>query len=202
MEENPLHFYSAPKLLKMPLIYYFCRKIHMAKRIIMITGGQRSGKSEQAEAIATSLSVTPVYLATAIADPSDEEMQRRIASHRARRGSQWTNIEEPLHLAAHDLTGRTVLIDCITMWITNIFFGNNEDVQRSYEVFAEELQRLIEIPDTTLIFVTNEIGLGGISANSLQRRFTDLQGLANRLVAVKADEVIMMISGIPLMIKQ
>lgn len=174
----------------------------MAKRIIMITGGQRSGKSEQAEAIATSLSEMPVYLATAISDPSDVEMQKRIASHRARRGNRWINIEEPLHPAAHNLAGRTVLIDCITMWITNIFFDNNEDVQRSYEFFAKESRRLIEIPDTTLIFVTNEIGLGGINANSLQRRFTDLQGLANRLLARQADEVIMMISGIPLMIKQ
>jgi len=169
-------------------------------KIIMITGGQRSGKSEEAERLALSLSERPVYLATA--QVLDEEMRHRVTLHQQRRGPQWTNIEEPLHLSRHDLNGRVVLIDCLTLWLTNMFFEEtyDGDVERVLQAAKEEFDRLAE-QDATLIVVTNEIGLGGTSENALQRRFTDLQGWMNQYVAKQADEVVLMVSGIPLKVK-
>ncbi|MDE6114189.1 MAG: bifunctional adenosylcobinamide kinase/adenosylcobinamide-phosphate guanylyltransferase [Muribaculum sp.] len=170
-----------------------------AKRIIMVTGGQRSGKSMFAERVALELSDHPVYIATA--EPRDDEFRERVRLHRQRRGSEWTNIEEQLHLSVHDVTSRTVLVDCVTMWATNIFFHCGEDLDRSLAMFRREYDALIASTDTTFIFVTNEIGLGGTSSNAMQRRFTDLLGIANRHVAESADEVHMLISGIDLKIK-
>ena len=169
-------------------------------KIIMITGGQRSGKSEEAERLALSLSERPVYLATA--QVLDEEMRHRVILHQQRRGPQWTNIEEPLHLSQHDLNGRVVLIDCLTLWLTNMFFDEtyDGDVERVLQAAKEEFDRLAG-QDATLIVVTNEIGLGGTSENALQRRFTDLQGWMNQYVAKQADEVVLMVSGIPLKVK-
>jgi len=166
----------------------------------MITGGQRSGKSEEAERLALSLSERPVYLATA--QVLDEEMRHRVTLHQQRRGPQWTNIEEPLHLSRHDLNGRVVLIDCLTLWLTNMFFEEtyDGDVERVLQAAKEEFDHLAE-QDATLIVVTNEIGLGGTSENALQRRFTDLQGWMNQYVAKQADEVVLMVSGIPLKVK-
>ena len=94
----------------------------------MITGGQRSGKSEEAERRALSLSGTPVYMATA--KVWDDEFRERVRRHQERRGPQWTNIEEEIVLSRHDVTGRVVLIDCVTLWLTNIFFQNGEDTDR------------------------------------------------------------------------
>ena len=169
-------------------------------KIIMITGGQRSGKSEEAERRALSLSANPVYLATA--QVMDEEMRHRVQLHQQRRGPQWTNIEEPLHLSRHNLNGRVVLIDCLTLWLTNMFFEEayGGDVERVLQAAKEEFERLAE-QDATLIVVTNEIGLGGTSENALQRKFTDLQGWMNQYVAKLADEVILMVSGIALKVK-
>ena len=91
------------------------------KRIILITGGERSGKSVYAEQLALRLSEQPVYMATARI--WDEEFRQRVRIHRERRGAQWTNIEEEKYLSRHDLTGRTVLVDCVTLWTTNFFFA-------------------------------------------------------------------------------
>ncbi|MCH5326171.1 MAG: bifunctional adenosylcobinamide kinase/adenosylcobinamide-phosphate guanylyltransferase [Duncaniella sp.] len=172
-------------------------------QITLITGGQRSGKSEMAEGLALSRSEAPVYLATATVNPGDAEMARRVAAHRERRGPQWSTIEEPLAPSAHAavLEGRTVLVDCLTLWATNLFFANGDDEERAFEAFRREFELLAAIPGIDLIMVSNEIGLGGISPNPLQRRFTDLQGRVNRLAATVADEVYFMISGLPLKIK-
>ena len=168
------------------------------KRIILITGGQRSGKSEQAEAMALSLADNPVYVATA--HVWDEEFQARVRRHQERRGPQWTNLEEELHLSRHDLTGRVAVIDCVTLWLTNFFFANESNVNQSLELAQAEFDKFTAA-DATYIFVTNEIGLGGVSDNALQRQFTDLQGWMNQYIAQKADEVILMVSGIPVKIK-
>lgn len=169
-----------------------------AKKIIMVTGGQRSGKSEFAEHTALSLSSSPVYLATA--QPYDDEFRHRVRLHQLRRGPEWTNIEEQLYLADHDLSSRTVLVDCVTMWATNIFFQCGEDIDKALDMFRKEFDRLLTI-DSTFIFVTSEIGLGGTSENAMQRHFTDLLGLVNRHVARHADDVYLLISGIDLKIK-
>ena len=167
------------------------------RRIILITGGQRSGKSQEAEKLALSMSPTPVYMATA--HIWDEEFRRRVEIHQQRRGSQWTNIEEERWLSHHNVEGRVVLIDCITLWLTNFFFETQDAEQTLTEVKAE-FDRFTS-QDATFIFVTNEIGSGGVSDNAVQRHFTDLEGWMNQYVAQKADEVILMVSGIPVKIK-
>lgn len=168
------------------------------KKIIMVTGGQRSGKSARAEAMALSLSPLPVYVATARI--WDEDFRRRVEAHKERRGPEWTNIEEPAALSRLDMTGRVVLVDCVTLWATNIFFEHGEDPAKALEVLKDEFYKFTS-HDATYIFVTNEIGLGGISENTMQRRFTDLQGSANQLIAASADEVYMLISGLELRLK-
>jgi adenosylcobinamide kinase/adenosylcobinamide-phosphate guanylyltransferase len=175
------------------------------KRIILITGGQRSGKSLYAEKLALSLTDHPVYLATA--HVWDEEFRQRVVRHQERRGSQWTNIEEEKLLSRHDVSGRVVVIDCITLWCTNYFFDRHADEwdQPSVDDALRELQAEFDRftrQDATFIFVTNEIGSGGVSDNAIQRRFTDLEGWMNQYVAAKADEVILMVSGIAVEIKR
>ena len=168
------------------------------KKIILITGGARSGKSSYAEKMALSLTANPVYLATARV--WDDEFRERVNRHQERRGPEWTNIEEEKELSRHDLTGRIVLIDCITMWCNNFFFDLNDDVDATLRAMKEEFLKFTN-QDATFIFVTNEIGMGGTSTNDIQRRVTDLQGWMNQFVASQADEVILMISGIPVKIK-
>lgn len=166
-------------------------------KVILITGGQRSGKSGHAEQLALSLTDSPVYLATA--HIWDDEFRERVRRHQERRGQQWTNIEEERYLSRHDLTGRVVVVDCVTLWLTNFFFDNN-DVDQTLTAAKDEFDRLTR-QDATFIFVTNEIGLGGVSDNALQRQFTDLEGWMNQHIAHRADEVILMVSGIPMKIK-
>ena len=176
----------------------------MKKRIILITGGQRSGKSQYAERLALSLSDHPVYLATA--HIWDDEFRQRVLIHQQRRGEAWTNIEEEKHLSRHNLDGRVVVIDCITLWCTNFFFtqGAKEWEQPSVDealcALKDEFDRFTN-QDATFIFVSNEIGSGGVSDSVVQRRFTDLQGWRNQYVAGCADEVVLMVSGIPVKIK-
>ena len=172
-------------------------KVEVKRKIILITGGQRSGKSCQAEQLALSLSEHPVYLATA--HIWDEEFRERVRKHQERRGPQWTNIEEEKFLSRHDLTGRVVVIDCVTLWLTNFFFETS-DVDQTLDAVKQEFDRFTA-PDATYIFVTNEIGSGGVSENALQRKFTDLEGWMNQYIASKADEVILMVSGIPVKVK-
>jgi adenosylcobinamide kinase/adenosylcobinamide-phosphate guanylyltransferase len=169
-------------------------------KIILITGGQRSGKSRHAEELALSLADNPVYVATA--HVWDEEFRERVRRHQERRGPQWTNIEEEKFLSRNDLTGRVAVIDCVTLWLTNFFFENqNHDTQQVLDMVKAEFDRFTA-QDATFIFVTNEIGSGGVSVDSVQRRFTDLQGWMNQYIASQADEVILMVSGIPVKIKE
>ena len=170
------------------------------KKIILITGGQRSGKSSKAEEMALQLSDNPVYLATA--HIWDEEFRERVRRHQERRGPQWTNIEEELYLSKHDLTGRVVVIDCVTLWLTNFISIEHGtlNIEHCLAMAKEEFDKFTQ-PDATYIFVTNEIGSGGVSDNALQRRFTDLQGWMNQYIAAKADEVILMVSGIAIKVK-
>lgn len=168
------------------------------KRIILITGGARSGKSTHAEKLALSLSPNPVYLATARI--WDEEFKQRVVRHQARRGPEWTNIEEEKTLSRHPLQGRVVLIDCVTLWCTNFFFDLKSDTDQALVAAKEEFNRFTA-QDATFIFVTNEIGMGGTSENEIQRKFTDMQGWMNQYIAAHADEVILMVSGIPVRVK-
>lgn len=168
------------------------------KRIILITGGQRSGKSSYAEKMALNLSPNPVYMATSRI--WDDEFRQRVIKHQERRGPEWTNIEEDKALSGRDLKGRVILIDCVTLWCTNFFFDLQSDVDVSLQAIKQEFDRFTA-QEATFIFVTNEIGSGAVSENTLQRHFTDLQGWVNQYIAAKADEVHLMVSGIPVLIK-
>ena len=167
-------------------------------KIILVTGGQRSGKSTFAEDMALALTDKPVYMATARV--WDDEFRQRVERHQRRRGPQWTNIEEEKTLSRHDVRGRIVVVDCITLWCTNFFFDLRSDVQASLEALKREFDAFTR-QEATFIFVTNEIGMGGVSENELQRRFTDLQGWFNQYVAARADELYLMVCGIPTKIK-
>lgn len=170
----------------------------MERQIILITGGSRSGKSTYAEKLALSLSDSPVYMATARI--WDEEFRQRVIAHQQRRGPEWSNIEENKYLSRHALAEKVVLVDCVTLWCTNFFFDLNADVQVALDALQKEFDLLIR-QNAIFIFVTNEIGMGGVSPNEIQRKFTDVQGWMNQYIAARADKVICMISGIPLQIK-
>lgn len=168
------------------------------KKITLITGGQRSGKSSYAQKLALSMSNSPVYLATSRV--WDDEHRARIERHKSDRGNEWTNIEEEKELSKHDFYGQVVLVDCITLWATNYFFDMQSDVEDALHALKAEFDKLVE-QDAKFIFVTNEIGMGGMSDNEVQRKFSDLQGWLNQHIAAKADRVYLMVSGIPVKVK-
>lgn len=173
------------------------RGIKMSK-VILVTGGQRSGKSSFAEKLALSFSAQPIYIATSRV--WDEEYKQRIIRHQKDRGDEWLTIEEEKNLARHQLTGKVVLVDCVTLWATNYFFDLDSDIELVLSELKKEFIALIE-QDACFIFVTNEIGLGGTPENTLQRKFTDLLGWVNQYIAEQADEVYFMVSGIAMKIK-
>jgi adenosylcobinamide kinase / adenosylcobinamide-phosphate guanylyltransferase len=172
----------------------------MPKQIILITGGARSGKSKYAEERAAGLGPRRLYVATA--EAKDDEMAQRIAAHQKRRGSAWTTVEEPVQLAETLLAGggRTdcALVDCLTLWLSNLIFRDDESVEEKVENLVQTLPRL----DFSVVFVTNEVGAGIVPDNSLARRFRDLAGWTNQRLAALAHEVVLMVAGIPMIIKK
>ncbi len=168
------------------------------RKIIFITGGQRSGKSSFAQRLAEDFSTDPLYLATA--RYWDEDFKERIRRHQADRSEIWTTLEEEKFLSRHNLTGKTVLIDCITLWLTNIFFDNKYKLNPSLDEAKQEWNKFIE-QDFTLIVVSNEIGMSLHAPDEMSRHFTDLQGWMNQHIAKTADEVYLTVSGIPIKIK-
>ena len=166
--------------------------------IHLITGGQRSGKSEFAEKLILTKTTQPVYLATSRV--WDDNHRKRIKAHKIRRGNNWHNIEEEKFLSKHDLNGRVVLLDCITLWLNNFFFDNEENDEKTISEAKEELNKIFS-QNCDWIIVTNELGLGGHPGNEIALRFNDIQGFINQYIAEKADVVTMVISGIPMEIK-
>ena len=170
----------------------------MAK-IHLVTGGQRSGKSHFAQETALKQSESPVYLATARI--WDDDFKERVSRHKKDRGGNWETIEIPVHISGASVSGRTVLLDCITLWLTNLFFDNKQlKTDGILDLAKKEFEKLIQ-QDAGFIIVTNEIGMGVHAENEVARKFTDLQGWMNQYLASLADEVTLMISGIPVKIK-
>lgn len=167
--------------------------------ITFITGGARSGKSSFAQRMAESRSNKPVYLATARV--WDDDFRKRIERHQQDRGSQWINIEEEKYLSRASVKDQTVLLDCITLWLTNIFFDNNFEMEKSLSDAKEEWARFVA-EDMDLIVVSNELGMGVHPVEESARKFADLQGWMNQHIAAMADEVYLMVSGIPVNIKK
>ena len=168
-------------------------------RLIFITGGARSGKSRYAQELGLQHSGNPLYVATARV--WDEDFRERVDRHRGERDERWTTIEEEKYLSRLPLAGRTAVIDCITLWITNFFSDSGYDPKASFAACREEIDLLLA-HDAFLIVVSNEIGMGLHAETEAGRQFTDLQGRVNQYLAARADEVILMISGIPLTVKK
>jgi adenosylcobinamide kinase/adenosylcobinamide-phosphate guanylyltransferase len=173
----------------------------MTQRIILVTGGARSGKSSYAESRARELGERLLYIATA--EARDDEMAQRIAEHKKRRANLWTTIEEPFELLQALMRQRhktdCALVDCLTLWISNLLLRHNEEYAR--RKVAELLDTLPAL-DFSLVFVTNEVGWGIVPDNPLARKFRDLAGWANQRMAAAADEVVLMVAGIPTFVKQ
>jgi adenosylcobinamide kinase/adenosylcobinamide-phosphate guanylyltransferase len=172
----------------------------MAK-VIFITGGARSGKSRFAEKLAEGFGAPLGYVATGMA--GDPEMADRIRRHRLRRGEKWQTLEEPFDvagvLAGHDGCFRAMLLDCVTLWLTNLLLHCDDParVRSEVQILAEALPALT----TPTILVSNEVGMGIVPENALARTFRDLAGEANELLAAAADEVYVVFSGLPLKLK-
>ena len=169
------------------------------REVIFITGGARSGKSRYAQERALQLSREPVYVATARI--WDEEFRRRVDRHRQDRDDRWTLLEEEKYLSRLSLKGKTAVIDCVTLWINNFFADLRYDTEACLSACREEIDRLLE-QEASLLIISNEIGMGMHADSEAGRKFTDLQGWVNQYLAGRADEVILMISGIPLTVKQ
>jgi adenosylcobinamide kinase/adenosylcobinamide-phosphate guanylyltransferase len=163
-------------------------------RRVLVLGGARSGKSRHAEGLADVRSGRRLYVATA--EPGDSEMQIRIDEHRARRGKSWLTLEEPVYLSEllrkECRPDRFVLVDCITLWISNLMHQGME-VQPA----IAELCTLIPRLEGQVLFVSNEVGQGIVPDNELARRFRDEAGFANQQIAEACDEVIFLIAGLP-----
>ncbi len=167
-------------------------------RIIFITGGQRSGKSSYAQQEALKLSDNPVYLATSRI--WDDDFNQRVNKHKADRNDNWLNIEEEKEISKIDITNKVVVLDCITLWLTNFFSDNNYKVDESLDQAKKEWDKFIR-KDATVFVISNELGMGIHGDTEGARKFTDLQGWMNQYIAKHADEVILMVSGIPMKIK-
>ena len=167
--------------------------------IIMITGGARSGKSSYALQLALQLSNNPVYVATA--RRWDNDFEKRIRRHQQERDDRWTSVEEEKYISHLGLENKTVVIDCVTLWLTNFFVDHKNDIDACLQECKKEIDTLKEKPGQFII-ITNELGMGVHAESEVGRKFTDLQGWMNQYIAGKASKVIFMVSGIPLTIKE
>jgi adenosyl cobinamide kinase/adenosyl cobinamide phosphate guanylyltransferase len=170
-------------------------------RVTLITGGARSGKSRYALELADT-DARRVFIATA--EPCDEEMRARIEKHRSARGSAFDTIEEPYDLAgalrAMPTGTGVAVIDCLTVWLGNLMYRHGEE-QTDYPEVGEFLAA-VESPACNLLIVTNEVGFGIVPDNPLGRRFRDMAGVVNQEVARRADRVVMMVCGHPMVVKE
>ncbi len=167
--------------------------------LIYVTGGSRSGKSSYAQNRAKELCADPVYIATA--KIWDEDFQERVKRHQDDRGPEWTNFEAYRDLHLLPIQNRVVVIDCVTLWLTNFFMDRDNDIELALADFKKEIDQLMEIP-ATFILISNELGMGLHANTTVRRKFGDLQGWANQYVANKADEAVFMVSGLPLYLKK
>jgi adenosylcobinamide kinase / adenosylcobinamide-phosphate guanylyltransferase len=166
-------------------------------RLTLVLGGARSGKSRHAEELVTATPAPWVYVATA--EPFDDEMKARIAEHRVRRGETWRTVEAPLDLAgAIESTppGATVLVDCLTLWLNNLMYK-----KRDIDTETACLEATLAARRGPVVLVSNEVGSGIVPDNAEARRFRDLQGRLNQRIAARADHVVLLVAGLPMVVK-
>ncbi|HEY2185574.1 MAG TPA: bifunctional adenosylcobinamide kinase/adenosylcobinamide-phosphate guanylyltransferase [Xanthobacteraceae bacterium] len=166
-------------------------------RRTLVLGGARSGKSRYAEGLITALPPPWIYVATA--EARDAEMAQRIGRHRAQRDRRWQTLEIP-HELAPVLGGASaaipLLIDCLTLWLSNRVLAN-ADVESE----TRQLEQALDARPGLTVLVSNEVGSGVVPDNALARRFRDLQGQLNQRIAARAERVVLMVAGLPLMVK-
>jgi adenosylcobinamide kinase / adenosylcobinamide-phosphate guanylyltransferase len=166
--------------------------------IYFITGGERSGKSRFAQELALKLSAKPAYLATA--RRWDAEFERRIARHQAERDERWENLEEAVNISQVQTERSVIVLDCITLWLTNLFTDSKYDVDAALAFARQELDRAFG-QTATWVVISNEIGMGVHATTEVGRKFVELQGWVNQHIAARAGEVYLMVSGLSLKVK-
>ena len=166
----------------------------------LITGGERSGKSRYAQRLAEARSDHPTYLATAVRSSDDEAFARRIDRHQQARDHRWTTIEEPLYL--HQVLPKqgTVMVDCVTLWLSNWLAHCQGDRDATLVATQQEIDRML-LTESTLFVVSNEVGMGLHASTQVGRDFVELQGWVNQYIAQRAERVTFMVAGLPLTIK-
>jgi adenosylcobinamide kinase / adenosylcobinamide-phosphate guanylyltransferase len=186
------------KLIFSKILVNYAFPMEISANITLVTGGQRSGKSRYAQELAESASSQPTYLATA--RYWDKEFEERIAYHKKDRGDHWICIEEEKCISKHQFKNKVVLLDCITLWLTNFFTDLNMDKENTLNEAKKEWHAFIK-QDMDLIVVSNEIGSGIIPMDANTRAFADIQGWMNQHIARQANKVVHMVCGIPNVIK-
>ncbi|NTF32119.1 bifunctional adenosylcobinamide kinase/adenosylcobinamide-phosphate guanylyltransferase [Rhizobium skierniewicense] len=170
-----------------------------ASRSILVLGGARSGKSAFAEDLVLSLEGSAHYIATGLA--WDEEMEARIAQHRIARGDGWITHEEPLQLVKTlkrlDTASNTILVDCLTLWVTNLMMEEGTDMAAAFEALVHHAA----VASATIVFVSNEVGLGIVPENRMAREFRDHAGRLHQKIAAVAASVYFIAAGLPLKMK-
>ncbi len=171
----------------------------MKKKIVFITGGARSGKSSFALKEAEKIKGKKAYIATA--EVLDEEMSKRIEKHKLDRGKEWTAFEEPVKIAEliSKIEGEydVIILDCLTLWLSNVIHTDLELESETKKI----INALYGLKHSTIYIVSNEVGMGIVPENKLARQFRDLAGMLNQKIAGVADEVYILVSGIPLQVK-
>ena len=166
-------------------------------KITLVTGGAKSGKSRHAEAIVKTQDGAAIYIATGQA--LDAEMAERISAHKAQRGTGWLTVEEP-----YDLCGALIrtdgqgtrLVDCMTLWLSNIFLAETE-----WQAALEDVLKTLVVQQSPVVLVTNEVGWGIVPMSEMGRRYRDASGVMNQRIAAIADSVVMVSCGLPLTLK-
>jgi adenosylcobinamide kinase / adenosylcobinamide-phosphate guanylyltransferase len=173
-------------------------------RLTLVLGGARSGKSRYAESLVAATPPPWIYVATAQAQ--DTEMAGRIAHHRARRGAGWHTVEAPHDLAAaiDAAPAGAILVDCLTLWLTNRMLAKSDiagDTAHDIDTHTCGLEAALARRGGPAVLVSNEVGSGIVPDNALARRFRDLQGRLNQRLAAHADRVVLVVAGLPLIVK-
>jgi adenosyl cobinamide kinase/adenosyl cobinamide phosphate guanylyltransferase len=165
-------------------------------RVTLILGGARSGKSRHGESLIAARPAPWTYIATGQA--WDEEMRARITEHRARRDARWQTVEAPLDLtgALQSAGEAPVLVDCLTLWLTNLMLGEQDTVAATDALLAA-----LEARRAATVLVANEVGLGIVPEHKLGRDFRDQAGVLHQRIAARADQVLFMVAGLPMVVK-
>ena len=173
----------------------------MGRKLIFITGGCRSGKSQYALDYANRHFSKKIYLATC--EALDDEMIQRVETHKRLRGPEWLTIEEPVEIIdrikQYSDNAGVILLDCLTLWLSNLLLKGNNNLKMMEAI--EGLIHSLRERRISVIIVSNEVGMGIVPADPLSRRFRDLSGMTNQKIAEVADTVIFMVSGMPVFLK-